>query len=150
MRNLLLILSLSLSGCGAYGLQVFDTGGASSTLGIDPMGEIEFGEHSPALEKSVRKEVVLWVDGAVPLAIVDAYLEGSSSDAFSISDELPLPIRLQPGGDFPLQLRFAPHATGTYRGELVILIDDGTEEGAYIHRSIHGTGCDDPALSGDC
>ena len=134
MRNLLLILGLSISGCGSYGLQVFDTGGASSTLGIDPMGGIEFGEHSPALEKSVRKEVVLWVDGDAPLAIVDVYLEGASSDAFSISDELPLPIRLQPEGDFPLQLRFAPYAKGSFRGELVILIDDGTGHYVACHK----------------
>jgi hypothetical protein len=150
MHKLLLILSLSLSGCGSYGLQVFDTGGFSSTLGIDPSGEIQFGEHSPSLEKPVRKEVVLWVDGEDPLAIVDVYLDESSSDVFGLSDDLPLPIRLHPDGSFPLQLRFLPSEAGSYRGQLVVLIDDGTEDGAYIHRSIQGSGCDDPGQSGDC
>ena len=150
MHKLLLILSLSFSGCGTYGLQVFDTGGVSSTLGIDPMGEIQFGEHSSSLEKPVRKEVVLWVDGDDPLAIVDVYLEDSSSGVFDLSDDLPLPIRLHPDGAFPLQLKFLPSAAGSYRGELVVLIDDGTDDGAYIHRSIQGSACDDPSQSGDC
>jgi hypothetical protein len=150
MHKLLLILSLSLTGCGTYGLQVFDTGSFSSTLVIDPEGEIQFGEHSSALEKPVRKEVVLWVDGEDPLAIVDVYLDGSSSEVFGLSDDLPLPIRLHPAGSFPLQLKFLPSAAGSYRGELVVLVDDGTEDGAYIHRSIQGLGCDDSGQSGDC
>jgi hypothetical protein len=141
MRILLFALAAAVTGCGTYGLEATDTGAMVSSLGIDPFGEIDFGEHELAAAKSARTDVVLFVDGEQPLAIIDVFLEGGNSDIFRLPDDLPLPILLKPGTDFPVSLRFSPDATGTFRGELTVMIDDGTDEGAYINRPIVGEGC---------
>ena len=134
------ILAAFATGCGSVGLDVMDTGGMGSILGVDPAGQIDFGEHSTDAAKSVRKDVVLWVDGNEPLAVVDVFLDESSDVSFWVSSSLPLPIRLKPDRQFPVEVRFQPDDTGTQRGELVILIDDGTQEGAYIRRPLVGEG----------
>jgi len=134
------------TGCGTYGLEPTDTGGIPSSLGIDPFGEIDFGEHSTNANKSARKDILLFVDGDQPLAIIDVFLEGGDSTIFSIPPDLPIPILLQPGSDFPVSLGFSPDSTGSFRGEMTVLIDDGTSEGAYINRPIVGVGCEE----GEC
>jgi hypothetical protein len=141
MRTLLFIIAASFIGCGTYGLEATDTGAMTSSLGIDPLGEIDFGGHDLNADKSARKDVVMFVDGEQPLAIIDIFLEGGNSEIFKLSEELPLPIMLQPGVDFPVSIRFSPHASGTFRGELTVMIDDGTTEGAYINRPLVGEGC---------
>jgi len=143
MRIFLFALTALFSGCGSYGLDATDTGAMASQLGIDPLGEIDFGAHDLGAPKSARTDVVMFVDGEQPLAIIDVFLEGGSSDIFSLSDELPLPLLLQPGVDFPVSLRFSPDTSGTFRGELTVMIDDGTDDGSYINRPIVGEGCTD-------
>ena len=146
MRNLLFILGLMTTGCGTYGLEPTDTGFMPSALGIDPFGEIDFGEHSTDASKSARKDIILFVDGEQPLAIIDVFLEGENASNFSLPADLPLPIRLQPGVEFPIALRFSPDSPGAFRGEMKVMIDDGTTEGAYINRPIVGEGC----VHGEC
>lgn len=143
MRTLLFTLAFLATGCGTYGLDATDTGGMASSLGIDPFGEIDFGKHDLDAPKSARKDVVLFVDGDQPLAIIDVFLEGGNSEIFRLPEDLPLPILLQPGTDFPISLRFSPTSGGTFRGELTVMIDDGTEAGAFINRPISGEGCSD-------
>ena len=63
---------------------------------------------------------------------------------------LPLPLRLEPGLEFPVELRFTPYAVGTFSGELVVLYDDGTAEGESVRIPISGQGCDDPDETGSC
>jgi hypothetical protein len=145
MRLFLIALTFALTGCGSIGLDVMDTGGMDSILGVDPAGQIDFGQHHASAEKAARKDIVLWVDGGRPLAIVDVYLDETSDSSFWMSSDLPLPIRLSPDMEFPVEVRFNPSGTGTHRAELVILLDDGTTEGAYVRRPIVGEGCD-----GDC
>ncbi len=142
MRLLFIALTFALTGCGSIGLDVMDTGGMNSILGVDPAGQIDFGQHNASATKAARKDVVLWVDGGQPLAIVDVYLDETSDSSFSMSNDLPLPIRLSSDMEFPVEVRFNPGDTGTHRGELVILLDDGTTEGAYVRRPIVGVGCD--------
>ena len=146
MRTLIFVLGFLTTGCGTYGLEPSDTGMLPSALGIDPFGEIDFGQHSPNASRSARKDVVLFVDGEQQLAIIDIFLEGGESEIFSLPPDLPLPILLQPGIQFPVSMRFAPSSTGTFRGELTVMIDDGTEEGAYINRPVVGEGC----AEGEC
>jgi len=142
MRLFPIALIVATTGCGSIGLDVMDTGGMGSILGVDPAGQIDFGQHRASAEKAIRKDVVLWVDGGQPLAIVDVYLDNASDSSFWMSNDLPLPIRLSPDMEFPVEVRFNPGDTGTHRGELVILLDDGTLEGAYVRRPIVGEGCD--------
>jgi hypothetical protein len=142
MRLFLIVLTFALAGCGSIGLDVMDTGGMNSILGVDPAGQIDFGQHNASAEKAVRKDIVLWVDGGQPLAIVDVYLDETGDSSFWMSNDLPLPIRLSPDMEFPVEVRFNPGDTGTHRGELVVLLDDGTTEGAYVRRPIVGEGCD--------
>jgi hypothetical protein len=145
MRMFLIALTSALTGCGSIGLDTMDTGGMNSILGVDPAGQIDFGQHSASAAKAARKDVVLWVDGGQPLAIVDVYLDTASDSSFWMSNDLPLPIRLSPDMEFPIEVRYNPGDDGTHRGELVILLDDGTLEGAYVRRPIVGEGC-----NGDC
>jgi len=145
MRLFLIALIFALTGCGSIGLDVMDTGGMSSILGVDPAGQIDFGQRNASATKAARKDIVLWVDGGQPLAIVDVYLDETSDSSFWMSSDLPLPIRLSPDMEFPVEVRFNPGDTGTHRGELVVLLDDGTTEGAYVRRPLVGEGC-----AGDC
>ena len=145
MRTLIFTLGMAVTGCGTYGLEPTDTGMMPSSLGIDPFGEIDFGEHDPSANKSARQEIVMFVDGEQQLAIIDVFLEGGESEIFSLPPDLPLPILLQPGMQFPVSLRFDPNAPGTFRGELTVMIDDGTEAGAYINRPLVGEGCEEDA-----
>lgn len=149
---MLLTLTLALStACGGVGLTRFDSGQSDSMkLGVDPEGEIRFGQVSAALNKSVVEEVVLYSAGSTTLTIIDVYLDESSSSAYSIGGSLPLPVRLEPGRDFPLQLRFRPDEAGSHSAGLVILIEDGSETGESTRIEVVGQGCEDPSGSGSC
>ena len=140
VRPVLTLLAAFITGCGSVGLDVMDTGSATSTLAVDPAGQIDFGSHSTDAAKSFRKDVVLSVDGAQPIAVVDIYIDETSDPSFWMSPNIPVPIRLKPDSVFPIEIRFQPDDEGTQRGELVILIDDGTVEGAYLRRPIVGEG----------
>jgi len=151
MRALLSIIFVAGMGCGTVGLQPFDTGGVgTAALGMEPSGDLRFGRVSPAISKSVLEELLLYSAGDTTLAIVDVYLDESTSGAFSMRNDLPLPLRLEPGREFPVELRFAPFAVGSYAGELVVLVDDGTPEGEQVRIDISGQGCEDPEETGNC
>ena len=140
VRPSLTLLTALITGCGSVGLDVMDTGGMASTLAVDPAGQIDFGSHSTDATKSIRKDVVLSVHGDQPIAVVDVYIDDTSDPSFWMSPNIPVPIRLQPDSVFPIEIRFQPDDQGPQRGELVILIDDGTVEGAYLRRPIVGEG----------
>ena len=142
MRSSLIMLVALVTGCGTVGLAPSDTGLAASELLIDPYGEIDFGEHSINADKSALMDITLIVDGEKPLAILDMSLDGEDAEHFILPTDLPLPIPLQPGIDFPVSLRFSPDHVGLFMGELNIIIDDGSPENATLNRRIVGEGCD--------
>jgi|GEM_PF-3101006 len=151
MRFPLFMLFIAAIGCGPLGLERMDTGASGAAeLGVEPEGNVRFGKVSPSTEKSVVEEILLYSAGNGTLAIVDVYLDDSSSGAYSMRGDLPLPVRLTPGSEFPVQVRFSPYAVGTFSGELVVLFDDGTEEGESVRISIVGEGCADPDETGSC
>jgi hypothetical protein len=151
MRILIPLLIAMTIGCGDMGLAQFDSGALGQpALGVDPEGDIRFGRVSPSIPKSALEEVVLYSAGDSTLAIVDVYLDESSSGAYALRDDLPLPLRLEPGREFPVELRFAPYAQGNFAGELVVLFDDGTAEGESVRIPVHGEGCSDPDETGSC
>ena len=142
MRTFLVIVGMLATGCGTVGLVPSDTGAPTSTIEIDPYGQIDFGAHSINAAKSARMDITLFVQGESPVGILDIVLDGSDADLFVLPPELPLPMRLQPGIDFPLSLRFSPEEVGSFLGEFKVIIDDGTPDGALIHRPIMGDGCE--------
>jgi len=151
MRCLTSLLFAFSLGCGDIGLVRFDSGGIGlSELGVDPEGDLRFGRVSPSISKSALEQLVLYSAGDNTLAIVDVYLDESTSGAYSVRDDLPLPIRLEPGREFPVEIRFSPFAVGTFAGELVVLYDNGTAEGESVRVPIRGEGCQDPDETGGC
>ena len=142
MRTFLVIVGTLAIGCGPVGLAPSDTGDTPSSIEIDPYGKIDFGEHSIHAAKSARMDITLFVQGESPVGILDIVLDGTDADLFILPPELPLPMRLQPGIDFPLSLRFSPEDAGSFSGEFTVIIDDGSPNGALIHRPIMGDGCE--------
>lgn len=150
LHRLLLIVSL-LSGCGSMGLSTGDTGIKTvANLGVDPTGDVDFGRVSPAKDKSDLEDVILFADGLGTLNVVDVYLSNASSGAFTMRNNLPLPMRLHDGEEFPVQVRFLPYTTGAFTGALVVLVDDGTAEGTEVTVPLLGWGCQDPDQTGAC
>ncbi len=139
-------------GCGTVGLSSYDTAISADdiSLGVDPRGNIEFGQVSPAKSKSEIQDIVLYAQGEGLLNIVDVYLSDASSSSFTMRQNLPLPMRMEEGSEFPVQVRFLPVATGMFSGELVILLDDGSAEGDEVYLPLSGKGCDDPDETGAC
>ena len=152
MRTQLSVLALMTMGCGTMGLSSYDTavGAEDITLGVDPRGNIEFGRVSPSKSKSELQDVVLYAQGEGMLNIVDVYLSDSSSTSFSMRQNLPLPMRMEDGEEFPVQVRFLPSTVGMFTGELVILLDDGSPEGDEVYLPLSGKGCEDPGETGAC
>jgi hypothetical protein len=145
------LLIIATMGCADMGLSRFDSGVAGiPELGVAPEGDLQFGRVSPSIPKSALQELTLYSAGDATLAIVDVYLDDSSSGAYSVRSDLPLPLRLEPGREFPLEVRFVPFAVGTFAAELVVLFDDGTAEGESYRIPIKGEGCQDAEQTGTC
>ena len=141
MRSLAPAVALMAMACGGIGLSPSDTGVVASTLGINPVGTIDFGSHNVNTELPTKKDVVLFADGDTPLPIIDVFLEDSSGGVFKVPDNLPLPLIIAPDGDFPVRMKFNPKEVTIYYGELSIQFDDGSAEGALINRPLMGEGC---------
>ena len=77
------------------------------------------------------------------------YLADDTSQAFSISDTLPLPLSLEPGAAFPVNVSFDPSAVGQYTGYMVVVVDDGYGE-MEVERAVTGRGCADYDDDGVC
>ena len=150
LRCITPIVLAALTGCGGIGLDPYDTGVMESTLVIDPSGTIDFGTYNVNTVRPARKDVVLYADGGTHLAIIDVFLQDNAAGTFKLPDTLPLPIRLAPEGNFPILLRFNPDDPITYYGELSVLYDDGTAEGAVITRPLQGMGCVATGSTTDC
>jgi len=141
-----LAILFSTLGCGGVGLDQIaaDNTEPSEYLDITPEGMIDFGSHlvndDPPLP---NKTVVLSGDGEGQLAIIDVWLQDSASGTFKLPEELPLPLIIKPGGEFKVKLRFGPTEVTSYTGELNIMYDDGTSEGAVVSRPLTGSGCAD-------
>ena len=155
MRALRLVLASQLfvlsTACGNVGLDALnsDTGAlsAGAVLEIVPTGEIYFGEHSPD-SPSAFQDITLKSTGDSQIAIIDVYLDDMTSQAFQFaSDDLPLPLRLQPGKDFPVTVSFSPYAVGQFTGTFVVELDEGGDPAEHT-RPLRGDGC--PPDRPDC
>lgn len=144
-------LVIVLAACSNLGLDAFsvDTGSGTegSVLEIVPTGEVDFGSMSPD-SPSAFQDITLKSTGDQQVAIIDVYLDEMTSQAFQLtSDDLPLPIRLQPGKDFPVTVSFSPYAVGQFTGTFVVETDDGGDLLEQT-RPLLGDGC--PPERPDC
>lgn len=147
MRPLFPLLLLALStGCGEFGLQELGDTDGEGLLTLDPDGELRFGEaspHGPFTDLEVRFVSA----GTSPVQVVDAWVESTSDGVFSTPGTLPLPRRIEPGGDMPVLLRFDPTAQGSFHGVLVVELGPS---GTLMERTLTGTGCRDDDADGSC
>jgi len=144
-----------LVGCEDVGLVAYnDTGDAAVSaeqrMEVSPADAIDFGMVSTTGSSSVE-ELVLTNTGTSVLPVIDVYMDEFTSQAYYIGDDLPLPLRLQPGAAFTLDVYFKPYAVGEFSGGLVIEVEDA-QELAKVERDLKGLGCEDgqPQAQGGC
>lgn len=148
MKQLLVLAGLFAAGCGQVGLEPLVLTSSDGVLEIDHSGGIAFGNVSPAADP-VTEEVQLLAAGDFTIRVTGVYLDDDTSQAFSISDTLPLPLSLEPGAAFPVNVSFDPSAVGQYTGYMVVVVDDGYGE-MEVERAVTGRGCADYDDDGVC
>ncbi|MCB9758771.1 MAG: hypothetical protein H6739_02945 [Alphaproteobacteria bacterium] len=138
-------LALGLTACGSFGLDPFVVSDEAGRLTIDPTDELRFPQTSPAGDPIVL-EVVMGVMGDTAVLIEDVTIEDDRASAFSLA-ELPLPLRLQPGSEFPVDVYFLPNGVGAYDATLYVYV--AGEELPHSRRLV-GEGCQDAQADGRC
>ena len=136
----LLALSLYTSACEDVGLAEYNYETDGALLSIDPLGDVEFARTDPE-ETGAYEEVLLWAAGDEVVPIIDVFLEDYSSSAFDIRGDLPLPLLLEPGAEFPVEVTFEPYAVGQFTGAIVVQVDVEGEV-VELSRRLVGQGCD--------
>jgi len=144
-----------LVGCEDVGLTAYnDTGdlavSAEERMDVSPAEAIDFGMVATNGNSSVE-ELVLTNTGTTVLPLIDVYMDEFTSQAYYIGDDLPLPLRLQPGAAFTLDVYFKPYAVGEFSGGLILEVEDA-EGLAVVERDLKGLGCEDgqPQSQGGC
>jgi len=146
MQMMLLVI---LIGCGSIGLETTYDPSLSSGLEIEPMGTISFGNYDFGGDGGVET-MTLFSVGDKDLAIIDIWFGDRTDDEFDFnSDDLPLPLMLAPGENFPLNIAFMPDSVGNYDGEVWVLVD-GPSGGQEVSRRLKGQGCDPQSGSSSC
>jgi hypothetical protein len=137
----------AVAGCGSMGLE-YSGDLLGPVLTLDPAGDLYFPDTSPEAESAVLT-LTLGSAGDEAVSLVDVYVDENSSVAFWLRDDLPVPLRLEPGDSFQVDVHFSPYAVGQFSGTLVIDQDNqGTR--ALIERGLSGAGCVDDNLDGAC
>ncbi len=143
-----LTAALLLAGCDEVGLDTLGKELVGPVLEVEPAGDIAFGGAAFGGAGTTATLTLLSV-GDEDLHILDVAYDEDTPDAFGISDDLPLPLLLPPGREFPIELYFAPEAVGSYNGWIVVTVvsEDGSRE---LTRRVLGQGCDPEYAEGDC
>lgn len=139
------MLLLALTACGMDQYEVSLEGGARVTL--EPTDTVQFPPTSSAAG-SESAELIVTSTGDSPLAVHDIYIGGLDADVFFLGD-LPLPIMLAPGHEFPARLYFEPDAEGQFSAEVTVVTAGNLEE-VEVSRRMIGTGCYDRTADGTC
>jgi hypothetical protein len=146
----LLALPLLLVACAdeGYGLEGADELGEElgARIELSPEESVQFPPTSIA--GVGESEIVITSSGDQPLAVHDIYLGGLDAENFEVPD-LPLPIMLEPGHEFPVRLFFAPDAEGQYSADLTVVTAGNLEE-VEVSRRLIGSGCWDGDEDGVC
>ena len=143
---------LTLSACGSPGLEsTVDTltlDAPPGTLHIQPAGLYDCGRLSPEAPRE-RGELLMTIDGGTPVRVTGLYLDATTSSAFTLPEELPLPVELGPGDEAVVGLYFEPYAAGEYFGDVVVvMVEDGQERELTL--ALEGEGCPDADADGTC
>jgi hypothetical protein len=152
-RASVLVLSSLLFGCGSPGLEAMTEGGELTEAGegrlrLTPATALTFASRSP-LAPPAEKSVLLSVEGGSSVRVVEAYLDSTTSRAFSLPGTLSLPLVLQPGDEAELPVEFLPYAAGSYFGDLVVvMVEEGEERELSV--ALEGEGCADSDSDGSC
>ncbi len=147
------LLASLLVGCGSPGLESMTEGGALAEVGegklrLTPATALTFGARSP-LADPAEKSVLLTVEGGSSVRVVEAYLDSTTSRAFTLPGTLSLPVVLQPGDEAALPVEFLPYAAGSYFGDLVVvMVEEGEERELSV--ALEGEGCADGDSDGSC
>jgi alkyl hydroperoxide reductase subunit AhpC len=145
MRHLVPI-TLLLAGCGDFGLlMTMDTGTGDGPFMFDPEGQAEFGRASPN-GRNVEMDVTIACVSDQEAYVADAWVESNTQGVFTTNDDLPFPMRLDPGRGVTVKLKFLPNAQGNFRGTFVV--EDNL--GNLTTLPLVGTGCSDGDRDGDC
>jgi hypothetical protein len=136
------LLLLSLLGCG---LETYNEDSAvGARFELIPDGELSF-ERVPANKASTAVLTVLST-GDERMVIDAVVLSGPQADRFVLPEELPLPIGLAPGTDFPINISFLP----TAQGQFSALVEVTPRSGPVLSRRIVGQACEDQGGSNLC
>lgn len=129
-----LSLLLGLLGCG------LETYNLDSAIGprfeLLPEGELAF-ERVPA-DKATTATLTVLSSGDERMVISAVALTGPQADRFVLPSELPLPIGLTPGSEFPINISFEP----TSPGQFSALVEVTPVTGPVLSRRIVGQACE--------
>ncbi len=146
---LLLTLPVLLVACAedGYGLeQASLTEELGARIELSPEESVQF---PPTSTTAVgESEIVITSSGDKALAVHDIFLGGLDVEAFEVP-ELPLPIMLEPGNEFPVRLFFEPDAEGQFSADLTVVTAGNSEE-VEVSRRLIGSGCWDGDEDGVC
>ena len=138
---------LLIGGCGSMGLE-YQGDLLGPVLTLSPAGDLNFPDTSPEGGAAVES-LLMSSDGDEAVSLIDIYIDESSSVAFWVRDDLPVPMRLEPGDSFELLVNFEPYAVGQFSGTLVIDQDNNGER-HLVERGLAGAGCADADFDGAC
>ena len=141
---------LALLACAGFGLDQYeaDAGVAGALAELTPQESVQFPPTSAHSDYGGESEIVIYSAGDKPLAVHDIYIDGLDSENFELPD-LPLPIMLEPGFEFPARIYFLPDAQGSYSADITVVTAGNLEE-VTVSRRLMGDGCYDRELDGIC
>lgn len=151
MRKWAAVPLLGVGACGGVGLTDYETGGSTVELVVVPKGTTDFGEVSPYGDPVVET-FTMSTKGDERTSIVDVYLDGTTSTAFSLAaSSLTYPRPLQAGTSLAVDVEFLPNAPTSYTGTLVIEYEsDAAGTVTEVRRMLIGEKCSDSNLDGHC
>ncbi|MFT5679353.1 MAG: hypothetical protein ACI8RZ_000257 [Myxococcota bacterium] len=143
-----LTAAVLLTGCDEVGLDPLLAGQLGPILEVEPAGDITFG--GTAITGSGGTETLLLLStGDEDLVILGIKFDEDTPPAFEMNGDLPLPLSLPPGKEFPISLHFMPEELGGHSGWVVVTVE-GDGEIRDLTRRLVGQGCDPEYAEGDC
>lgn len=139
--------------CGDLGLADTLSDGKGGEITVEPSGVLDFGSVSQFADHPGSLTVTVVSSGYETIEVSDARTEnanqndehGDNGEAFYVG-ALPFPREIEPGMEIPFDVKFMPSHNGTFRGNLVIEIANGST----LSRPLEGNGCNDEDRDGQC
>lgn len=133
------LVLLTVLGCG---LESYNEDSAiGPRFELMPEGELVF-EQVPA-DKATTATLTVLSSGDQRVEIETVVLSGPGADRFALPEELPVPIGLPPGLDFPINISFQP----TTQGQFSALVEVTPRTGPPLSRRLVAQAC--PSQNGN-